>query len=141
MRAETKLFALVGGLLVVITGAYAYLTHALSGSVERTGTVALGLSCVLCGMSGGYFWLISRRIPPRPEDREDADIADAAGEVGFFSPASYWPLGIGLGAATAALGVALWQLWIAAAGIVGVVAASAAMLFEYYTGANRGAEH
>ncbi len=51
--------------------------------------VALALSGLLCLMCGGYFWFVSRRIDLRPEDRDDAEIADGAGEIGFFSPGSY----------------------------------------------------
>jgi hypothetical protein len=140
MRTEFRVFAVIGGFLVLITIVYAALTAGLNGSVERVGTVALALSCLLCAMIGGFFWLVSRRIAPRPEDR-DADIAEGAGDVGFFSPHSYWPLGVGLGAATAALGIAVWQLWLAGAGLAVVIATAAGLLFEYYTGARRGAEH
>ena len=49
-------------------------------------------------MCGGYFWFVSRRIDLRPEDRDEAEIADGAGEIGFFSPGSYWPFGLALAA-------------------------------------------
>ena len=54
-------------------------------------------------MCGGFFWFVSRRIDPRPEDRQDAEIADGAGEIGFFSPGSYWPFGLALSAAVTGL--------------------------------------
>jgi hypothetical protein len=141
MRTETRIFAIIGGFLLALTAAYAALTAGLSGSVERVGTVGLAVSFLLCAMIGGYFWLVSRRIPPRPEDRLDADPADSAGDVGFFSPYSYWPLAVGIGAATAAFGIAVWELWIVAVGLGGVVASTAAMLFQYYSGAYRGGDH
>ena len=31
-------------------------------------------------------------MDPRPEDRKDGEIADGAGELGFFPPYSWWPL-------------------------------------------------
>ena len=40
-----------------------------------------------------------------PEDRPDGEIADGAGEIGFFSPGSYWPFGLALAAAIAGLGL------------------------------------
>jgi hypothetical protein len=138
MKAETRVFAVIGGFLVVVTVVYAWLTAVMTGGVERVGTVALALSCLLCAMIGGSWWLISRRIQPRPEDRKDAEPADGAGDVGFFSPYSYWPVLVGLGAATAAFGIAVWQLWLAGVGLVAVVAAAAGLLFEYYTGTTRG---
>ena len=60
--------------------------------VEVIGTTALILSGGLALIIGSYFWFVSRRIDPRPEDRLDADIAEGAGELGFFSPGSYWPI-------------------------------------------------
>ena len=85
---------------------------ATAGHVEWVGTVALLLSVLLCSMCGGFFWFVSRRIDLRPEDRPDGEIADGAGEVGFFSPGSYWPFGLALAAATAGLGLVFWQFWL-----------------------------
>jgi hypothetical protein len=138
MRAETRVVAVLGGFLLLATVVYWFLSKAIMGRYEWAGTVTLGLSTVLCVRIGGYCGLVARRIPPRPEDRGDATPADAAGEVGFFSPHSYWPAAVGLGAAIAALGIALWEVWIAGLGVVCVVASAAGMLFEYYTGASRG---
>lgn len=138
MRTETKLFGLLAGFFILVAMVYAWLTAAMNGAVERVGTVALVLSCVLCTLIGGFCLLVSRRIPPRPEDRGNAVPADAAGDVGFFSPHSYWPAAIGVGAGLAALGIAVWQLWLGIAGVLTVLFSSAAMIFEYYTGATRG---
>ncbi|GAA3454586.1 cytochrome c oxidase subunit 4 [Dactylosporangium matsuzakiense] len=140
MRAEWRVFAVIGGFLIVVTGVYAWLTHAMTGGVERVGTVALALSALLCAMIGGSWYLISRRMPPRPEDRADAEPADGAGDVGFFSPYSYWPILVGLGTATAAFGIAVWQFWLVGVGLVLVVLSAAGLLFEYYTGNTRSSD-
>jgi hypothetical protein len=92
-------------------------------------------------MCGSALWLISNRIQPRPEDSPDAEIADGAGEMGFFSPGSYWPFGIALAAVAASLGLAFFQWWLVAAGVIGVLVTTSGLLFEYYTGTRRGAEH
>lgn len=65
----------------------------------------------------------------------------AAGEVGFFSPGSYWPFGLALAAALAALGMVFWQYWLIGAGLVAVVFSACGLLFEYYSGTRRTAEH
>jgi hypothetical protein len=65
---------------------------------EPVGTTALVLSAGLTGMIGAFFWFVSRRIDARPEDRKDAEIADGSGELGFFSPGSYWPFTLAVGA-------------------------------------------
>ena len=46
----------------------------------------------LAFMVGYYLLFTARRIDARPEDHEDAEISDGAGELGFFSPHSWWPL-------------------------------------------------
>ena len=63
------------------------------GAVDWIGSTALILSGLLCGMCAGYFWFVSRRIDLRPAVRADAEMAEGAGEIGFFSPGSYWPFG------------------------------------------------
>ena len=50
-------------------------------------------------------------MEPRPEDRKDAEIADGAGELGFFPPYSWWPLWCGACLAVIVLGVVIgWWL-------------------------------
>jgi hypothetical protein len=147
MRTEYKLFGLVAAFLFATCVVYAWLTASASREInpfERidwVGTVALLLSGLLCLMLGGYFWFVSRRIDPRPEDRPDAEISEGAGEIGFFSPGSYWPFGIALAAATAGLAMALAMWWLVAVGAVAVVLGACGLLFEYYTGTRRTAEH
>src|SRR5205814_9125854 len=87
-----------------------------------------------------FFFTVAQRIDARPEDRPDAEMSDGAGEVGFFSPGSYWPFGLGLAALIAAIGLVYWQVWLLAIGLIGVLGATGGLLFEYYTGARRAAE-
>jgi hypothetical protein len=141
MKTEWRIFLIIAGFLFGATILYGTWTHGESGNVEWVGTVALLLSFLLCSMCGGFFWFVSRRIDLRPEDRADAEISDGAGEVGFFSPGSYWPFGLALAAATAALGMVFWQFWLIGLGLVAVIFAACGLLFEYYTGTRRTAEH
>ncbi|MBN1092345.1 cytochrome c oxidase subunit 4 [Blastococcus sp. TML/M2B] len=103
---------------------------------EPIGTTALILSAGLTGMVGMFFWFVSRRIDARPEDRKDAEMADGAGELGFFSPASYWPLAVALSVGLAALGLAFWYYWLMAMGAAAILIAVGGLLFEYYVGQN-----
>lgn len=139
MRSEWKLFGLISGFLFLAAIVYGFWTDAEMGGVEWIGTTALVLSGVLTSMCSGYFLFVARRIDLRPEDRPDAEIADAAGEVGFFSPGSYWPLGLALASATAGLGLVFWKYWLILAGMVAVLIMTGGLLFEYYTGARRAA--
>ena len=67
---------------------------------------------------GTFFRFVARRLDTRPEDYEDAEISDGAGELGFFSPHSWWPIMIALSASVTAVGVALWLPWLIVAGRV-----------------------
>jgi hypothetical protein len=103
---------------------------------EPIGTTALALSAGLTGMIGAFFWFVSRRIDARPEDRKDAVMADGAGELGFFSPASYWPFTVAVCVALTALGLAFWYSWLILIGAAFVLVSVGGLLFEYYVGQN-----
>src|SRR3954452_23971197 len=86
------------------------------GSPDWTGTTALALAVGLAGLVGFYIHFTIRRLEssnqgPLPEDHSEGEIADAAGDLGFFSPHSWWPLFAAAAAATASLGVVIgWGL-------------------------------
>ncbi|MEV0426846.1 cytochrome c oxidase subunit 4 [Micromonospora sp. NPDC050495] len=141
MKTEWKIFLIVSTFLFGVAILYGAWTYGEGGRVEWVGTVALLLSGLLTSMCGGFFWFVSRRIDLRPEDRADGEIADGAGEIGFFSPGSYWPFGLALAASIAGLGLVYWQMWLLAVGLLAVVFAACGLLFEYYTGTRRTAEH
>jgi hypothetical protein len=103
---------------------------------EPIGTTALVLSGGLTGLIGGFFWFVSRRIDARPEDRKDAEIADGAGELGFFSPASYWPFALAVSAAMMGLALAFWYSWFIIIAAVALLITIGGLLFEYYVGQN-----
>ncbi len=103
-------------------------------SKDPTGTTALALSVGLAFLSGFYILFTGRRLPRRPEDDAQAQISEGTGELGFFSPHSWWPLFVSLAAATAAIGVAIgW--WLFLIGMLFVVLAVIGFVFEYYRGA------
>jgi hypothetical protein len=103
---------------------------------EPIGTTALALSAGLTGLIGGFFWFVSRRIDARPEDLKDAEIADGAGELGFFSPGSYWPFTLALSAALLGLSLAFFYSWLVILAGVAVLISIGGLLFEYYVGQN-----
>jgi hypothetical protein len=106
---------------------YWYFSH------DPTGTTALALSVALAFLSGFYVLFTGRRLPKRPEDDHEGEIYQGTGELGFFSPHSWWPLFVGLAGATAAVGVAIgW--WLFLIGILAVVFSAVGFVFEYYRG-------
>ncbi|WP_430779775.1 cytochrome c oxidase subunit 4 [Actinoplanes sp. G11-F43] len=150
MRTEYKIFAAVAVFLFGAAAVYGVYTHNVvndgsgqgySGGMEWVGVVALVLSGLLCTMCAGFFWFVARRIDLRPEDREDGEIAEGAGEVGFFSPGSYWPFGIALSASIAGIGLVFWMWWLLVFGLICVVFTACGMLFEYYSGTRHPEAH
>jgi cytochrome c oxidase subunit IV len=137
MRTEWRIFGILTAFLFAAAALYAWWTDTDLGAIDWIGTIALTLTGLLTLMCGGYFWFVSRRIDPRPEDRDDADISDGAGEIGFFSPGSYWPLGIALATIIAGIGIVYLMWWLIAVGLIAVLFATGGLLFEYYTGARK----
>jgi hypothetical protein len=124
MRAEGILFSILAVFLAGCTLVYWFTSY------DPTGTTALALSAALGTLIGYYALFLHRRIGYRPSDRGDADIAEGAGELGFFSPHSWWPLVAAAASATLMLGLIFgWWLFVlgAIAQIVGVVG----ILFQY----------
>ncbi|OMQ16332.1 cytochrome C oxidase subunit IV [Modestobacter sp. VKM Ac-2676] len=130
MKVEALIFNLITVFCLVAAVVYGVWAR------EPIGTTALALSGGLTGLIGGFFWFVSRRIDARPEDRKDAEIADGAGELGFFSPASYWPFGLALSAALMGLALAFWYPWLVLIAGVALLLTVGGLLFEYYVGQN-----
>jgi len=102
-------------------------------SHDPTGTTALALSVGLAFLIGFYLLFSGRRLPMRPEDDPEGEIHEGTGELGFFSPHSWWPLFVALAAGTAALGVAIgW--WMFLIGMLAVLLSMIGFVFEYYRG-------
>ena len=130
MKVESLIFGIIAFFCVAAAVVYGLWAK------EPIGTTALVLSAGLTGLIGGFFWFVSRRIDARPEDRKDAEIADGAGELGFFSPSSYWPFALALSAAMMGLALAFWYSWFIAIAGVALLITIGGLLFEYYVGQN-----
>ncbi|MCZ2828369.1 cytochrome c oxidase subunit 4 [Modestobacter sp. VKM Ac-2986] len=130
MKVEALIFNLITVFCIVAAFVYGF------WSKEPIGTTALALSAGLTALIGGFFWFVSRRIDARPEDSKDAEIADGAGELGFFSPASYWPFGLALSAALMGLALAFYYPWLILIAGIALLLTIGGLLFEYYVGQN-----
>ena len=130
MKIESLIFGIIATFCIAAAVVYGLWAQ------EPIGTTALVLSGGLTGLIGGFFWFVSRRIDARPEDRKDADIVEGAGELGFFSPGSYWPFGLALSAALMGLALAFWYSWMIILAAIALVTTIGGLLFEYYVGQN-----
>jgi len=137
MKVEARIFDLVTAFAFFIAIVYGVWTGlATDYGVEPVGLVALILTGGLSFLAGSYMRFVGRRIEPRPEDRDDAEISDGAGELGFFSPGSYWPVGLAASAATVGLGLAFFHVWLIILGGVLILLTVGGLVFEYHTGPN-----
>lgn len=128
MKAETLIFLITTIFFALVTPAYWFIAG------DPTGTAALTMTTLLAGMVAGYLGFHASKMDPRPEDRKDGDIADGAGELGFFPPYSWWPLWCAATAAVIVYGIALSAWWLSIIGFgLGVIALSG-WIFEYYRG-------
>lgn len=130
MKVQGKMF--LGLALFILVMAITYGVW----SKEPVGTTALVLAFGLSVMIGFYLAFTARRVDALAQDNKEADVADEAGDVGFFSPHSWQPLSLAVGGLLAFMGVVFgwWLLYFSAPmlliGLFGWV-------FEYYRGENR----
>jgi hypothetical protein len=130
VKVESLIFFIVAVFCFVVAVVYGLWAQ------EPIGTTALVLSGGLTGLIAGFFWFVSRRIDARPEDLKDAEIADGAGELGFFSPGSYWPFGLALSAGLMGLALAFFYSWLIIMAGIALLITIGGLLFEYYVGQN-----
>ncbi len=127
MKAETWIFGICTVFFALVAPAYWFLAG------DPTGTVALIMTALLTGLIAFYLGVHAKGMDPRPEDRNDGEIADGAGELGFFPPYSWWPLWCALTLSTIVLGVVIGWWMVIIGGIFGVFALQG-WIFEYYRG-------
>lgn len=133
MKSESWIFIITTIFFALVTPAYWFVTDASEKGGDWTGTSALAMSTLLVLMVSIYLSFQATRIDARPEDRKDGEIADAAGEYGFFPPYSWWPLWCALTLGVCVLGVVFgWWLFVIGCG-VGIIAVCG-WIYEYYRG-------
>ena len=127
MKAETWIFGICTAFFVLVAPSYWFITG------DPTGTSALVMTTLLGALVTFYLGFHASNMEPRPEDRNDAEIADGAGELGFFPPYSWWPMWCAMCLATMVFGVAVgWWLFIIGT-VLGAVALCG-LIFEFYRG-------
>lgn len=125
MKASWRLFGGLALFYVLMTVIY----WQVGG--EPVGIGGMLLAACLAGMVGFYVWFTQKRIGViLPEDSVTAEIADGAGELGFYSPHSWWPLPVALSACTMTLGLIIgW--WLSLIGIGALMISVIGMVTEY----------
>ena len=128
MRAETWMFGICSAFFVLTAPAYWFISY------DPTGTAALIMTALLTLLVTFYLFFHAKNMEPRPEDRKEGEIADGAGELGFFPPYSWWPLWCGATAAVIVFAIAMGAWWLMVIGFGLGALALAGWIFEYYIG-------
>ena len=125
MKVNWKLFGGLSIFYVIMTIIYWYVGG------EPVGIGGMLLAACLAGMVGFYVWFTQKRIGViLPEDNLTGKIADGAGELGFYSPHSWWPLPVALSACTMGLGLIIgW--WLTLIGVGAIMISVIGMVTEY----------
>jgi hypothetical protein len=125
MKASWRLFGGLSVFYVLVTIIY----WQVGG--EPVGIAGMLLAACLAGMVAFYVWFTQKRIGVTlPEDNLTAEISDGAGELGFYSPHSWWPLPVALSACTMGLGLIVgW--WLTLIGVGSLMISVIGMVTEY----------
>ncbi|MDO4609087.1 cytochrome c oxidase subunit 4 [Corynebacterium sp.] len=141
MKSSAKLFYGLTVFLTVMAVMYIFATMHLQdtgnvinenhGRVEWVGAVGLVFSALLTLMVGVYLHFTEDRSDITPSDWEEAEIADGAGTLGFFSASSIWPFVMTMGIFLMGAGIAFWQMWLIVIGAVVLIYATTRLNTQY----------
>jgi len=106
MKLEARILLLLGLFFGVMVAVYWPWSHETGGSIMIFAGMLLGF------LPGGYYWWWSRRMAPRPEDRDDGSLEEGAGVIGSFPGSSIFPFTLGMGAFCCVLAMVfgIWML-------------------------------
>ncbi|MEU9060027.1 cytochrome c oxidase subunit 4 [Streptomyces sp. NPDC048430] len=130
MKIQGKLFIWLSVFMLAMAVTYGV------WSKEPVGTTALVLAFGLTIMIGFYLAFTANRVDAMAQDNKEADVADEAGEVGFFSPHSWQPLSLAIGGAFLFMAV-VFGWWLAYFSAPLLLIGLFGWVFEYYRGENR----
>jgi Cytochrome c oxidase subunit IV len=127
MKVESRIFEILTVFFFVVAIIYTVIAR------EPVGVAGLFLTGGLSLIVGTYFRFVSRRLDgPRPEDNPSGEISDGAGDVGFFSPGSYWPFGLALAVALMGISLAFMYFWAVTIAAVILLISIGGLVFEYH---------
>jgi cytochrome c oxidase subunit IV len=127
VKLQGKMFLWLSVFILAVAIVYGLWSH------EAAGTTALFMAFALSVMIGYYLAFTARRADTGAQDREDAEVADDAGELGFFSPHSWQPLFLGIGGALAFTAI-VFGWWLLYFSLPVILIALWGWVFEYYRG-------
>ena len=143
MRIEAIFLLFLGVFFGIVGLVYWFWGYEDGGSVMLLGATFLGF------LPGLYYFFWHRRfhghkyffvgeikpVGDRPEDREDAELADGAGNIDSFPGSSIWPFVLGMGAFMTVLAL-VFGSWLAFIGVPLILTALTGVTAESRRGGN-----
>jgi hypothetical protein len=124
MKVEAILFGGVAAFFAAAATLYGWWSR------DPAGTAALVIAFLMGALVSFFCAVEYRRKGRRPQDRTDAEVADAAGPLEFFPPKSPWPIVTALGVAILSTGV-VYGLWLFLIGFGVLARGVLGMVFQY----------
>ena len=136
MKPSTKIMYSMTVFLVIMAVIYILATTYVQDDgyqygTEWAGVVGLVLASGLTAMLAGYLHSTERRTDILPEDWEEAEVADKAGTLGFFSPNSIWPAAMSGAILVLGLGIIYLHWWMIALGAVLLIYTTTKLSLQY----------
>ena len=116
MRVEAVILLFLGVFFGIVGIVYWFWSYEDAGTAMLVGTSALGF------LPGAYYFFWHRRMGQRVEDRDDASIAEGAGDINSFPGSSIWPFVMGMGAFLTLLSL-VFGIWLILPGITLIITA------------------
>lgn len=141
MKSAAKLFYGLTVFLFVMTVLYILATIYLQdtgnvinenhGRLEWAGATGLVMATLLTLMLGVYLHFTETRSDIAPSDWEEAEVADGAGTLGFFSASSIWPFVMTMSILLLGAGIAFWQMWLIVVGAIMLIWSTTKLNTQY----------
>jgi len=135
MKNSQQLLWILCVFYIAMTAVYSIWTTVDHGITEWAGTVGLALCAIFCAFIAFYLGVENKPFlrKPLPEDRLDAEIADADADLGHFSPQSLWPILLAGAVACVMFGAATgW--WFSFFAFPFLLVTLVGWVYEYYRG-------
>jgi hypothetical protein len=123
MKTEAHVLLFIATFFGAVAAVYWFWGYETSGTAMLIGSSLLGL------VPGTYYLWWSRRMRPRPEDRDDASMEDGAGVIAAFPSSSIWPFVLGLAATLVGLSL-VFGFWTAIVGFTLAISAVVGVILE-----------
>ena len=138
MKTNAIILTVLGFFFLLADAAYWIWQFAAQHPIDWVGSLAILMTVALAWFPAYFLWKIDKSTNGvLPEDNLTADIDDGDGEVGFFSPWSWWPITLAGAITIFVLGIVIGQ-WLAVIGGILTLIAVIGWSFEYSRGAFKG---